>query len=239
MDGDQPLEAGGAPEVILDGERARVRLPDLDYRSLLRPRRHGEVAMVVERAPGWVLLQTKAHYPPGIFRLPTGTIHARESADAAMLRELHEEANLVPGAFRRLCHLEYEIEGGRKDFFTDIYLIEAPKGQLRPNDAAEEINAWREAMLSELPAIAADLRRLEPPWQGWGIFRSVLHELAARLLASRPGPPLEAQRSAELPLAASPPESPARESPAPDAPESPAPLRPGPAPRKPRKRRPR
>jgi ADP-ribose pyrophosphatase YjhB (NUDIX family) len=233
MDGDQPLEAGRAPEVILDGERARVRLPDLDYRSLLRPRRHGEVAMVVERAAGWILLQTKAHYPPGIFRLPTGTIHARESADAAMLRELHEEANLVPGTFRRICHLDYEIEGGRKDFFTDIYLIEAPQGQLRPNDAAEEINAWREAMVSELPAIAADLRRLEPPWQGWGIFRSVLHELVSRLLASRPGPPLEAQRSAELSLAASPP------SPAPDlAPESPAPPPPPPA-RKPRKRRPR
>ncbi len=195
MDREQPVEG---VSVELEGERARVRLPNLDYRSLLRPRRRGEVAMVVERTRGWVLLQTKSHYPPGIFRLPTGTIHAREAIDAAMLRELHEEANLVPGSFRRIGHVEYEIEGGRKDFFTDVYLIEAPQGELRPNDASEEINAWREAMLGELPAVAAELRRLEPPWQGWGIFRAVLHELVPRLLPGRAPAPLEAQRSAEI-----------------------------------------
>ena len=183
--------------------------------------------MVIERTRGWVLLQTKAHYPPGIFRLPTGTIHARETADAAMLRELHEEANLVPGEFRRICRVEYEIDGGRKDFFTDVYLIEAPRGELRPNDAAEDINAWREAMLSELTSVAADLRRLDPPWQGWGIFRSVLHDLVPRLLEARVNAPLVAQRSSELsvPAAVAPTESTV----APAAQTEP--------PRKPRKRR--
>jgi 8-oxo-dGTP pyrophosphatase MutT (NUDIX family) len=189
MDGERParaveLEAETKYETLAEG-RVRVRLPALDYRTLLRPRRRGEVAMLIERTHGWLLLQTKSHYPPGVFRLPTGTIHQRESADAAMLRELHEEANLVPGNFRRLFRLEYEIEGGRKDFFTDVYLIQAPRGQLKPNDAAEDINAWREAMWEELPSVAAELRRLEAPWQGWGIFRAVLHELVPRIVPSR------------------------------------------------------
>jgi ADP-ribose pyrophosphatase YjhB (NUDIX family) len=203
MEGEQPVE-GERREVAVELEDgcARVRLPDLDYRSLLRPRRRGEVAMVVERTPGWVLLQTKAHYPPGIFRLPTGTVQPREKPEAAMLRELHEEANLVPGDYRRLCRVEYAIEGGRKDFFTEVYLIEAPRGQLRPNDATEEINAWREAMLGELPAVAAELRRLDPPWHGWGIFRAVLHELVPRLLESRIEPTRAERRLAEVPTPA-------------------------------------
>jgi ADP-ribose pyrophosphatase YjhB (NUDIX family) len=138
--------------------------------------------MVIQRSAGWVLLQTKDHYPPGVFRLPTGSIHVREPATEAMLRELHEEANLVPGSFHLLCRVEYEVEGGRNDFFTDTYLIERPEGQLKPNDPVEAIGGWREAMVSELSTVAEDLRRLEPPWQGWGLFRSVVHDLVPWLL---------------------------------------------------------
>jgi ADP-ribose pyrophosphatase YjhB (NUDIX family) len=163
-------------------DRWRVRLPKLDYRTVLRPRRRGEVAMVIQRTPGWVLLQTKGHYPPGVFRLPTGTVHARETPEAAMLRELHEEANLVPGAVRRLCRVDYEITGGRKDFFTEVFLIEAPRGELKPNDPSEAIDAWREAMISELTTVAEELRRLDPPWRGWGLLRSVVHDIVPPLL---------------------------------------------------------
>jgi ADP-ribose pyrophosphatase YjhB (NUDIX family) len=169
-------------------DRFKVSLPALDYRTVLRPRRRGEVAMVIQRCPGWVLLQTKQHYPPGVFRLPTGTVQPREDSVTSMLRELHEEANLVPGGHRRLARIEYTIEGGRRDFFTEVFLIDAPRGELRPNDPAEAINAWREAPLSELPLIATELRSLEPPWQGWGLFRSVVHELVPELVpAPHPG----------------------------------------------------
>jgi len=189
MEGD-PASASGiearAPLVEPAGEdRFLVHLPGLDYRSVFRSRRRGEVAMVIQRTAGWVLLQTKTHYPPGVFRLPTGTVHAREPVEAAMLRELHEEANLAPGTSRRLGRIEYRIEGGRRDFFTEVFLIEAPTGQLRPNDVSEAINAWREAMFSELPQVAAELRRLEPPWNGWGLFRSILHDLVPPLLKAQ------------------------------------------------------
>jgi 8-oxo-dGTP pyrophosphatase MutT (NUDIX family) len=171
----------------LGGSRFRIRLPDIDYRTLFSPYRRSEVAMIIVRSPGWVLLQTKFHYPPGIFRLPTGTVHEGELAEDTMRRELYEEANLKPGRVRPLFHLEYDIEGGRTDFFTEAFVIEEPRGDLKPNDKEEKIEAWREAPVHELPSIAQDLRRLEAPWGGWGLFRSVIHDLAAELLASSAG----------------------------------------------------
>jgi ADP-ribose pyrophosphatase YjhB (NUDIX family) len=142
--------------------------------------------MVIQRCPGWVLLQTKQHYPPGLFRLPTGSVHSEETVAAAMLRELHEEANLVPGGHRRLARLDYLVEDGRCDFFTEIFLIEGPRGELQPNDPKEAINAWREAPVSELSRIAGDLRSLEPPRQAWGLFRSVLHDVVPGLVPTVP-----------------------------------------------------
>ena len=170
------------PEQLGD-DHYLVRLPgDVNYRTLLSPDRRGEVAMLIQRAAGWMLLQTKAHYPPGLFRLPTGTIDAGESPEQAMLRELHEEANLVPSRHRRLLRLDYAVDGGRQDMSTHLYLIDSHSGQLRSNDPEEAIEAWREAPLHELDALADELTGLEGEWQGWGVFRAVLHRLAARIL---------------------------------------------------------
>lgn len=172
------------PEPEEQGEdRYLVRLPaELDYRTLLSEDRPGEVAMLIQRAAGWMLLQTKAHYPPGLFRLPTGTVDAGESPEQAMLRELHEEANLVPSRHQRLLQLDYAVEGGRQDMSTHLYLIDAHQGQLKSNDPEEAIAAWREAPLHELDTVADELMRLDGDWRGWGMFRAVLHRLAARVL---------------------------------------------------------
>jgi 8-oxo-dGTP pyrophosphatase MutT (NUDIX family) len=173
---------GELPIQQLGGQRYRVHLPRLNYRSAFAPKRRAEVAMLIQRLPGWVLLQTKEHYPPGAFRLPTGTLGAGESSEAGMLRELAEEANLRPGRHRVLFRLEYIVSGGRDDFFTEAHVIEAPTGELKVNDPVEKISAWREARVDELAQVAADLRRLEGPWAGWGLFRSAVHQLAGQLL---------------------------------------------------------
>ena len=172
------------PEPEQQGDqRYLVRLPgDLSYRTLLSPGRPGEVAMLIQRAAGWVLLQTKAHYPPGIFRLPTGTMKQGESPEEAMVRELHEEANLVPGRYHRLLQLDYAVDGDSQEMSTHLYVIEDPRGQLKPNDPGEAIEAWREAPLRDLGALADELAGLDGQWQGWGMFRAVLHRLAGRVL---------------------------------------------------------
>jgi len=163
-------------------QRYLVHLPDMDYGSLLVPHQYGEVAMVIQRTAGWVLLQTKADYPPGTFRIPTGTLRKGESAERTMLRELTEEANLIPGRHRKLCRLDYQFEGRHEGFHTIAYLIEEPQGKLMPVDQAEAITAWREAQIADLPNVARELRRLEPPRQGWGVFRSAIHQLLGDLL---------------------------------------------------------
>ncbi len=167
----------------IEDQRFRVILPPLDYLKLFGPHRAAEVAMVIERKRDWVLVQTKTHYPPGIFRLPTGTVEKGETTEAAMLRELKEEANLSPGRFWKLFRLEYHVEKGRSDFFTDAFFIESPEGELKPVDFQERISAWREASLAELPSIAEELRSLEAPRRGWGLFRSLLHDLVYQSLA--------------------------------------------------------
>ena len=182
--GDETLkgERGALAIESLGKRRYRVHLPPMDYLNLLAPHRHGEVAMIIERAPGWVLLQTKANYPPGTFRIPTGTIQRDEPPEECMRRELLEEANLTPGRSEELFRLEYRPEGGRSDFVTFGYLIQDPVGELMPIDKKEAITGWREAQIAELPDVARDLRRLEAPRAGWGLFRSAIHQLLAQIM---------------------------------------------------------
>jgi 8-oxo-dGTP pyrophosphatase MutT (NUDIX family) len=157
----------------------------MDYLNLLAPHRHGEVAMIIERSPGWVLLQTKANYPPGTFRIPTGTICKGEPPEDCMRRELMEEANLTPGRSEELFQLVYNLKGARSGFTTFGYLIQEPAGELMPIDKKEAITGWREAQLAELPDVARDLRRLEAPRAGWGLFRSAIHQLLAQIMLKK------------------------------------------------------
>jgi 8-oxo-dGTP pyrophosphatase MutT (NUDIX family) len=159
-------------------------LPPLDYGSIFADRT-AEVAMLVMREPGWMLLQSKRSYPTGLFRVPTGTIEASESAEATMRRELHEEANLVPSSARRLFTLRYTLGGRATPFYSEGWLIESCSGELRPNDPSEAISAWREGQLVELATICAELRGLDGRWRPWGWFRSAVHELYYELLVAR------------------------------------------------------
>ncbi len=167
----------------LSAHRFLAHLPRADYGSLLDPVRGAKAAMVIEREPGWVLLHAKSHYPPGIFRLPTGIVQEGESSAQAALRELHEEANLTTTEPpRRLFSLGYEVEGLGQDFVTDAFLITGLKGELRPNDLSEKISAWREAALSDLDLLAGEHQRLDGEWRGWGLFYSALHRAVSQVL---------------------------------------------------------
>lgn len=159
-----------------------VRLPGADYGDLLSEGQCVEVAMVIQRAPDWVLLQTRDHYPPGLFRLPLGRVRPGETPEDAARRELHEEANLVVGEIRHLFTLQYMIEGVDGDLRTEVYLITSPEGSLHPNVPSDAINAWREATLADLALLAREHERLDGDWHGWGLYRAALHRAAARVL---------------------------------------------------------
>ena len=182
MDDDHPPDPGQYPLENISPGCFLVRLPSADYGDLLANGPRVEVAMVVQRAPDWVLLQTRDHYPPGLFRLPLGRVRAGETPEEAARRELHEEANLVVGEIRHLLTLRYKVEGVDGDPRTEVYLITSPEGSLHPNHPSDAINAWREASLADLALLAGEHERLDGEWRGWGLYRAALHRAVARVL---------------------------------------------------------
>ncbi|OGG55541.1 MAG: hypothetical protein A3F84_29120 [Candidatus Handelsmanbacteria bacterium RIFCSPLOWO2_12_FULL_64_10] len=148
----------------------------------LRSPRAGEVAMVVLRKNGKVLLNTKDFYPDGAFRIPTGGIQPGEPVEAALLRETKEETNLDVAVERFLAVITYHAPERPKAFTTYAFLMREVSGELKVNDPDEGISGWREVDASELKGVAERLAGLAGEWRGWGVFRSVVHRVVGELL---------------------------------------------------------
>lgn len=160
--------------------------------------RRGEVALVVERPDGRVLLHTKAFYPEGAFRVPTGGILPGEAVLAALAREGREETGLPLEVMAFLGLVRYEIlrDGQALAFASWLFHLRAPDTPPRAIDASEEIAAFRWVARDDLPAVARALRGLEPSWAAWGAFRATAHDLAWRALGPGAGDAGGAPRTA-------------------------------------------
>lgn len=149
--------------------------------------RYGEVCMVIRRPSGCLLTAIKTFYPPGAFRLPTGGIHHGETIEAALLREVYEETGLEVAVRRFLAVVEYT---GSHAFATFAFLLDERGGSLGPTDPGEQIGAFREIEIAELPALAETLERaheLGTPerigsWRDWGAFRAIIHRAVYEVL---------------------------------------------------------
>ena len=94
-------------------------LADGDFAPVRGGGRRSEVAMAIRRPSGGILLQTKAFYPAGTFRLPTGGIKEGEDVEHALLREVHEESNLDVEIERLVAVIDHSaIEGVRRSART-------------------------------------------------------------------------------------------------------------------------
>jgi len=149
--------------------------------------RRGEVALVAVRPDGHVLLHTKAFYPEGAFRLPTGGILPGETVLDAVAREAEEETGLALPIAGFIGLLRYEIAAGADvlPFATWLFRLAAPDADPSPQDASEQITELRWIEPAELPRVARALRALPPAWAAWGAFRAPAHLLAARGLMGR------------------------------------------------------
>jgi len=147
-------------------------------------KRSGEVVLVLRRPDGRLILQTKRFYPPGAFRLPTGGIRAGEDLLAAVRRETLEETGLAARIVRFLGVLRYRFERGGvpMERASYVFLLEAGAGELRPQDEAERISAFREVPVEELATVGERLERLPGEWAVWGRFRALVHRFAAEMM---------------------------------------------------------
>ena len=142
-------------------------------------RRRSEVAMAIRRPSGGILLQAKAFYPPGTFRLPTGGIKEGEDVEHALLREVHEESNLDVEIERLVAVIDHSAIEGKTPFRSYMFLLRETGGMLKVNDPDEQISGWDERDVAGLERAACDLRGLQGSWRRWGQFRAVALEVLA------------------------------------------------------------
>lgn len=169
--------------------------------KLVSQGRRGEICFVMHRgtpAHG-VLLEHVAYYPAGVFRLPTGGIHAGQGVMETLAREILEETGLVVGegaqqvrVERLLGVVDYTLHhatwGRAAHYASYAFLVRMPEGALLdPQDPEEQMADWRWVPAAELAAVADALEGVgahAADWGDWGRYRAVVHRFVAERLAS-------------------------------------------------------
>lgn len=154
------------------------------YWQRVRRGRAGEVVLVLRRRNGRYLVHTKAFYPQGTYRLPSGGIKPGEDLAEALLRETAEETSLEVDVRAFLAVVEHRfVRGDREiDFTSYVFLLEERGGTLRVADEDEAITGFRELTLPEVVALADELEALPPAWREWGRFRASVHRVVGEVL---------------------------------------------------------
>jgi 8-oxo-dGTP pyrophosphatase MutT (NUDIX family) len=143
------------------------------------------VVLVARRPDGRLLLHTKAHFPPGTYRFPSGGIQWAEGVLEALAREQGEELGLhwpvmsMPGLVR------YTFQHGTwtLPFASYVFLLRAAEDERPvPQDPLEAISGFRWIPPADLPAVADHLHHVVHAWTGWGRFRAIPHEVMAGVL---------------------------------------------------------
>ena len=183
--------------------RLAVDLAGSLFNPLTLTDRYGEVCMVVRRPNGKLITAIKTFYPAGAFRLLAGGVGRGEPIAEALLREIAEETGLEVVVRRFLAVIEYHLRGlgdrpsnpelassNSQPFATFAFLLDEMGGTLAAQDDDEQIGAFREVEIAELPAMAHSLeqvpaivdRRIEGSWRDWGRFRAVVHRVVYEAL---------------------------------------------------------
>ncbi|HID63096.1 MAG TPA: NUDIX hydrolase [Anaerolineae bacterium] len=146
--------------------------------------RRGEVVLAIERPGRCVLLHRKGWYEPDVYRLLTGGIDWDEAVETTLARELEEETGLTLGTTHFLglldCHIHYASH--EISFASYVFYLSRTKGVLRLPQTTEDITAFRDVPIADLPTVAENLRQVPPPRSGWGRWRAVAHDFVYEML---------------------------------------------------------
>jgi ADP-ribose pyrophosphatase YjhB (NUDIX family) len=187
----EPIEAAEYQELMAshgqpEFEQIRVEVDEELYqnRFMRRSDRRGEVVFAIQ-LPAGIMVQRKAFYGDGVFRLPGGGIDYGEKVTDALHREIWEETGLRCSGERLLGIQDCELAWGDNSlrFVSYIFYLQA-QGEPRL-DPKEKIVALRLIPPAELRDIAASLRNTLPPHAGWGRWRALAHDLVYRCLTGR------------------------------------------------------
>lgn len=181
---DLTAKYGPTPRWHLDVDMSAPAFEDWWSKLVVRRNRRGEVALVVQRPDGQVLLHTKSFYPSGIHRLLTGGVFPWESVRDSVRRETMEETglNVTLQRFLGMVTYEFRCRERRMPFVSYVCLVQVDAAIPVPADDHEQITGFCYIPPSELRHVAAQLRALTGDWAAWGAFRALPHELAADAL---------------------------------------------------------
>jgi ADP-ribose pyrophosphatase YjhB (NUDIX family) len=141
--------------------------------------RRAEVVFAIEDDAGQLWVHTKAHYPPDIFRLPTGGIHWDELVVDGLLREVQEETGLPVEIKRFLGIIEYQFwyRGMMAPFASYIFHLHSTCIDCPSIQQGEPISEFRAVLPQQLQQLAGNLRNLAGVRRAWGEWRALAHDL--------------------------------------------------------------
>lgn len=149
--------------------------------------KRGEVVLAIERPGQCVLLHRKSWYEPGVYRLLSGTIDWDEAVETALERELWEETSLSLGTTHFLgildCIISYDYQ--ELAFVSYVFQLSRTDGELEVPVDSEDISDFRDVAITELPAVAENLRNVPSPREGWGRWRAIAHDFVYEMLGGR------------------------------------------------------
>jgi NAD+ diphosphatase len=180
----EAMERCGVPAVRT--VRHEVNAASWVYWQTVRRQRAGEVVLLLRRRSGCYLVHTKAFYPAGTYRLPSGGIKPGEDLGKAVLRETAEETSLTVEVEAFLAIVQHHfVRGGNAIAFTSyLFLLEERGGTLRVADDSEAITGFRDVSLADVVALADALEAMPPAWRDWGRFRASVHRVVGEVLGT-------------------------------------------------------
>jgi 8-oxo-dGTP diphosphatase len=128
-----------------------------------------------------VLVIAKHHYPPGLFRPPSGAVKPGESLAAGALREAYEETGCRVELTRYILQVNVEFTDGKGTipWKSHVFTGEWRSGEPQPIDT-HEIREVRLARLEEFATFAEIIRHKTT--SGGLNYRARLHDEVLRLL---------------------------------------------------------
>jgi len=153
-------------------------------------KRDKEILAVIIFPDKTILVSRKDHYPKDVYRLTTGGIKKNEKPEEALKREIYEETGITEMRFKPLALINYKIKNGKciKDYQTYAYVVNVEEQNITVMDPDENISDFKRVNIREfqnLTKILGSLKLIdksETPWDEWGKFRKIAHDITIELI---------------------------------------------------------